>query len=177
MNITAYTNIKHLIERNGIHYLELSHEPSKTSEESKAVRASAGYPDTEGAKALLTKLYFADGDTFATIVVPGSHTLDTRKLLATVPGLKKIRFATPEELLRLAGVVPGCMPPFASQIFPNISLLIVSSALALYDHIGFNAAYLEKSIILTTHDYLSVVTPLYVVDCSSPKQGQENRVI
>ena len=44
-------------------------------------------------------------------------------------GIKKIRFATPEEMKELAGIMPGCMLPFAQQIFPNIPLLIVASAL------------------------------------------------
>jgi len=169
MNQHAYEAIVALLEEKHVEYVCITHEPSKTSEESRAVRASAGYPETEGAKALLTKFYFTEGDVFATIVLPGSHTLDKEKLLASIPGLKKIRFATPEEMGQLAGVVPGCMPPFATPIFPDIPLLIIASALATFDRIGFNAAYLEKSIILSSTDYFSVVTPSYMVECSVPK--------
>jgi len=169
MNQRAYEAIIALLDEKQVDYVCIAHEPSKTSEESRAVRARAGYPDTEGAKALLTKLYFPDGDMFATIVLPGSHTLDKEKLLASIPGLKKMRFVTPEEMSTLAGVVPGCMPPFALPVFPDIPLLIVASALSSFDRIGFNIAYLERSVILSSRDYFSVVTPSYIIDCSKPK--------
>lgn len=172
MNQRAHNAIVALLDEKQIQYVVIVHEPSKTSDESKAVRASAGYPNTEGAKALLTKLYFVDSEKFATIVLPGSHVLDKEKLLALIPSLKKMRFVTPEEMNTLAGVVPGCMPPFATPIFPDVPLLIIASALSTFDHIGFNAAYLEKSILLSAEEYLSAIIPSHVVDCSVPKKGK-----
>lgn len=169
MNEVAYAAITRLMDAHGIQYANVSHVPCKTSEESQAARASAGYPGVIGSKAILAKLYFKSGERFATIVLPGNHLLNKDKLIELIPDLKKMRFATTEELTQLAGVVPGCMPPFASPIFPDIPLLIIASALTATDRIGFNAAYLEKSIIVSTQDYLSVVTPAYVVDCSVPK--------
>jgi len=169
MNDVAYTAIIKLLESKHVPYHTLAHEPSKTSEESAAVREKAGFPGVVGAKALLAKLYFKDRETFATIVVPGNHTLDKEKLIASVPDLKKIRFVTPEEMKELAGVVPGCMAPFASQIFPDIPLLILASALTECETLGFNAAYLERSVVMAAKDYLSVATPSFVVDCSVPK--------
>src|SRR4051812_37212690 len=109
MNEVAYQSIKKLLQDHDIEFAELTHAPSKTSDESRAVRAEAGYPNAVGAKALLAKLYFKDGEKFATIVLPGDHLLDKNKLIAGVPDLKKIRFATPEEMMALAGVIPGCM--------------------------------------------------------------------
>ena len=163
--------ITELLDSHGVQYTPITHPPCKTSEESEAARASAGYPGVTGAKALLAKLYFKDGERFATIVLPGCHTLEKEKLIAGIEGLKKIRFATTEELSELAGVVPGCMPPYASPIFPSIPLLVVASALKDFETIGFNAAYLEKSIILSSEGYLSAVTPSYVLDCSVPKSA------
>ncbi len=169
MNAKAYKAILELLGSRNASYVVIAHSPCKTSEESRAARAQAGYPDVTGAKALLAKLYFNTGDQFATIVLPGSHTLDKDKLIKSIPGLKKMRFVTPEEMSTLAGVVPGCMPPFAAPIFPEIPLLIVSSALGIFEQIGFNAAYLEKSIILSSKDYLYSIDPSYVIDCSMPK--------
>ena len=174
MNARAYEAIAELLDSHGVKYTPIAHPPCKTSEESEAARASAGYPGVTGAKALLAKLYLKDGEQFATIVLPGSHTLDKEKLIAGIEGLKKIRFATPEELKELAGVVPGCMPPFASPIFPSIPLLIVASALKAFEAIGFNAAYLDKSIILSSEGYLSAVTPSYMIDCSVPKNSSDS---
>lgn len=169
MNESAYQRIVTLLDNRRVTYAVINHPPCKTSEESQAARAAAGYPGVIGAKAILAKLYFKEGDQFATIVLPGTHLLDKDKLVALIPSLKKIRFATPEEMSSLAGVVPGCMPPFASAIFPEIPLLIIASALREFDRLGFNAAYLEKSIILSTEDYFSTAIPSYVVDCSIPK--------
>jgi Ala-tRNA(Pro) deacylase len=171
LNKIAYDNILKLLDNSGVAYAAFSHEPCKTSEESQAARASAGYPNVIGAKALLTKLYFQDGEKFATIVLPGTHVLDKDRLIAAIPGMKKMRFVTPEEMETLAGVVPGCMPPFASQIFKDIPVLIVASAMGEQSKIGFNAAFLEKSIVLEGKDYLSVVAPSFVVDCSHPKEA------
>ena len=172
MNEPAYTAIVELLERKKVRCFALTHDPCKTSEESEAARAKAGHPGVTGAKALLTKLYFKDHEAFATIVLPGNHVLDKDRLIAAIPDLKKIRFATPEEMLTLAGVIPGCMPPFAAPIFPEIPLLIVAQALTSCETIGFNAAFLERSIILAAPDYFSAVTPAFVIDCSIPKTEQ-----
>lgn len=169
MNQYAFEAITALLDAREISYVTITHEPSKTSDESRFVRERAGYPNTEGAKALLTKLYFTDRELFATIVLPGSHVLAKESLQAHMPGLKKMRFATEEELDTLAGVVPGCMPPFAAPIFPDIPFLIVASALADFERIGFNAAYLEKSIILPSKEYLRAVTPTHMIPCSISK--------
>ncbi len=169
MNAVAYQSIIDLLESKGVPYAAFSHEPCKTSEESAAMRAKAGYPNVIGAKALLTKLYFADHDSFATIVLPGTHTLDKEKLVAAIPGLKKMRFATPEEMATLPGVVPGCMPPFGNQIFKDIPLLIVAKSMETPEKIGFNAAYLDRSVVMEGKDYLKTVAADFTVDCSIPK--------
>jgi prolyl-tRNA editing enzyme YbaK/EbsC (Cys-tRNA(Pro) deacylase) len=170
MNEPAYQAIVELFESHGVSYHPITHPPCRTSEESEAARAQAGYPAVVGAKALLAKLYFAGGiGQFATIVLPGRHVLDKEKLIAGVPALRKIRFATPEEMSSLAGVVPGCMPPFAAPIFPDIPLLIIASAISTFDRIGFNAAYLNKSIVLPSKDYLASIAPSFVINFSIPK--------
>lgn len=170
MNEPAYLKIISLLDAKAIRYSTFTHEPCKTSEESQAARAKAGYPGVIGAKALLVKLYLEDEESFATIVIPGDHTLDKDRLISGIPKLKKIRFATEAEMLRLAGVVPGCMPPFAREIFPDIPLLILASNLKNRKTIGFNAAYLDRSIVLESRDYFSLVSPDHILDCSLLKE-------
>lgn len=165
----SYSKIIELLDTNDVQYATFEHEVCKTSDESRAIRTKAGYPNAVGAKALLTKLYFEGGEKFATIVLPGDHILDKDLLIAGILGLKRMRFVTPEEMTTLAGVVPGCMPPFASQIFPDIPLLILAKAIEETKELGFNAADLQKSIILRTKDYLHVIEPSFVVDCSKAK--------
>lgn len=169
MNTAAYDAIIKLLDDSKVEYATFSHEPCKTSEESEIARARAGYPGVVGAKALLVKFYFSDKEEFGTVVLPGNHILDKNALTTHLPGLKKIRFATPEEMQALAGVVPGCMPPFAAPIFPKIPLLVVASAIQEQGKIGFNIAYLERSVVLTAKEYLSTVTPSFIIDCSNAK--------
>ncbi len=168
-NPDAYRSIIDLLKRSHISYSEIDHQPCKTSDESKEVRVKAGFPNAVGAKALLTKLYFTDTESFATIVLPGNHVLHRESLIEGIPNLKKIRFATAEELFSLAGVVPGCMPPFASQVFPEIPILIIATALIDTNELGFNIVSLEKSIVLKTKEYLSIINPTYRINCSVTK--------
>ena len=98
MNEPAYSAIAELLKRKNVPYVAITHEPCKTSEESQAARTKAGHPGVIGAKALLTKLYLKDKEEFATIVLPGNHTLDKNRLIAGFANLKKMRFATPEEM-------------------------------------------------------------------------------
>lgn len=172
MNRVAHDAILALLDGKGVAYATFEHEPCRTSAESQAARAAAGYPNVVGAKALLVKLYLEDGERFATVVLPGTHELDKGRLIAAVPGLKKVRFASPEEMERLAGVVPGCMPPFAAPIFPDIPLLIIASAMRDQGTIGFNAAYLDRSVVLSADAYLAAIEPSFVIDCSRPKSEQ-----
>lgn len=169
MNKKVYDSIVHLLDTNSIPYTILTHRPSKTSEESRLVRAELGYPNAVGAKALLVKLYLKDTESFATIVLPGDHILDKEKLFAHIPDLKKIRFVTPDEMFDLTGLVPGSMPPFATPIFPRIPLLIIASAIEEHEELGFNIADLERSTILKSKEYLSIVKPNFVINCSTPK--------
>lgn len=173
MNTIAQEHIRSLLHDAGVLFREFSHAACRTSEESMRVRADAGFPGTIGAKSLLVKLYFHDGkECFAAIVVPGTHTLDKHALFHAIPEVKKMRFATPEELLDIAGVVPGCMPPFGPQVFPRIEMLIVSSALRAFPILGFNIASLTQSVVLSSEDYFSVVKPNVETMCSVEKDAQ-----
>ncbi|MBL8031597.1 MAG: hypothetical protein JNK33_04725 [Candidatus Doudnabacteria bacterium] len=170
MNEAAFAKISALFKSLSISYLTCAHEVCRTSEESARVRKAAGMPDAIGAKALLCKLDWRGGTSeFITLVLPGTHTLDKTKLKTALPALKQFRFATPEELMSLAGVVPGCMPPFGKHIFPDIGKLFVSSQIQNFERVAFNAAKLDTSIILLTTDYLRAATPDMVFDYSSPK--------
>lgn len=84
--------------------------------------------------------------------------MDSKSLKAQVPRLKRFRFASAEEMLSLCGVTPGCMPPFAAPIFPGLRLF-VDRSLMDYEWVGFNAADLERSIVVRSQDYLLAALP------------------
>lgn len=171
MNAAAQEKIRSLMRDAGITFHEFSHPECRTSEESMRARADAGFPGTIGAKSLLVKLYFHDGgECFASIIIPGIHTLDKHALFQAIPRIKKMRFATPEELLEIAGVVPGCMPPFGLQVFPRVEMCIVSSALRAFPIVGFNIASLTQSVVLSGDAYFAVVKPDAIIACSVEKE-------
>jgi prolyl-tRNA editing enzyme YbaK/EbsC (Cys-tRNA(Pro) deacylase) len=68
-----------------------------------------------------------------------------------------MRFATPEELLELTGLVPGSVPPFGPPILPFE--LFVDAAIRDNPRIAFNAGSLTDSIILPVPEYLAIAKP------------------
>jgi len=160
MNKEAFERIRRLLEEQRVEYKLLEHPPCRTSAESAAARAKAGAPEAIGAKALLCKMEFADRPTeFDVLVIPGPARVDARSLKSQLPTLKRFRFATPEEMSSLCGVLPGYMPPFAGNVFPTVTHLYVDASLRDFRYIGFNAASLNHSIVITCHDYIRVASP------------------
>ncbi len=169
MNEIAFQKIQQLFIVAGIEYFVYSHPECRTSEESARVRKEAGMPDAVGAKALLCKVDFKSGSEFVVFVLPGTHVIDKVKLKSGLPELKQFRFSTKEELVDIAGVVPGCMPPFGNQIFDKVQKLYVSESLKNFPRIAFNAAKLDTSISLSSEDYFKIVTPDLVFNFSVSK--------
>jgi Ala-tRNA(Pro) deacylase len=102
-----------------------------------------------GGKALLVKT----GDYFRLFVLSAALKLDADAVKQKF-GVKKIRFATPEELMQLTGLVPGSVPPFGRPILPFD--LVVDESIVANEKIAFNAGSLTDSLILAVPDYLKV---------------------
>ena len=144
--------IRHLLTEAGVTFREVHHEPTRTSEESAKAR---GEELRIGGKALLMK----GDDVFRLFVLPADRKLDSGAIRREF-GWKKLRFATPEELLERTGLVPGCVPPFGPPILPFE--LCLDQAATQNPRIAFNAGSLTDSIILTMSDYLAVAKPSLV---------------
>lgn len=170
MNQIAFEKICSLFEQHCIPYQVFQHPECRTSEESTLARKAVGMPDAIGAKALLCKVDWKDkASSFAVFVLPGTFVLDKHKLKASLGSMKSFRFATPEELKKIAGVVPGCMPPFGSQVFPEASELFVCESLKSFDNIAFNAAKLDTSIFVKQADYFKLIKPNKAFEFAIPK--------
>jgi Ala-tRNA(Pro) deacylase len=88
-------------------------------------------------------------------VVPGNARVD----LAAVKALFNatyVSFASPDIAERLAGSVAGTVLPFAFS--PELEL-IVDPSLLENDELYFNAARLDRSVVLKTRDYLALAKP------------------
>ena len=134
--------------QHGISFHVLRHEPVYTSEEAARVR---GTPLTSGAKALVCK-----GDNeFMMFVVPADRRLDSQAV-RRAKGWKKLRFATPQEMLELTGLTPGSIPPFGS-LFKLPTLC--DERLGENERINFNAGDHSVSVSMQYVDYVTVEKP------------------
>ena len=88
-------------------------------------------------------------------VLSAARKIDSQKIKARF-GTKRLRFATPEELLELTGLVPGSVPPFGRPILPFD--LYLDSSVTKNEKIAFNAGSLTTSIIMNCRDYLDLVS-------------------
>jgi Ala-tRNA(Pro) deacylase len=141
--------IRELLQRNDVAFREVEHAPTLTSEESARAR---GEDLRIGGKALLMK----SGDTFRLFVLPADRKVDSSAIRQEL-GIRKMRFASRDELLELTGLVPGCVPPFGKPVLPFD--LFVDAAIRKNDRIAFNAGSLTNSVIMGVDDYLRVAEP------------------
>ncbi len=141
--------IRELLRSNDIPFREVHHEPTRTSEESARAR---GESIEVGGKALLMKT----GDVFRLFVLSAALKANSGAIRERF-GAKKGRFATPEELKEMTGLVPGCVPPFGEPVLPFE--LYVDESITRNEKIAFNAGSLTDSIVMSVSDYLRVAKP------------------
>ena len=108
-----------------------------------------------GGKALLMKV---DKD-YQLFVLPADRKIDSSRIRRKQQA-RKLRFATPDELLELTGLVPGSVPPFGKPILPFD--LFIDDAVCDNERIAFNAGSLTDSIVLAIGDYFQVARPTRV---------------
>lgn len=147
--MTILAAICRLLDEAGIEYRRVHHEPTRTSEESAQAR---GEDIRIGGKALLIKT----AEIFRLFVLSAASRLDSAAIRERF-GVKKIRFATAEELQSLTGLVPGSVPPFGEPILPFE--LFVDDSVRANERIAFNAGSLTDSIVMSTEDYFHIASP------------------
>lgn len=151
-------SIREMLSRAGIPFREIQHEPTYTSEDSARAR---GESMRIGGKALLMR---ADEETLV-FVLPADRKADSGAIRKEL-GIRKLRFASREELLELTGLVPGSLPPFGKPVFPFP--LYVDDAIRENEKIAFNAGSLTDSIVMSVDDYFRVAVPDKVFPFSVP---------
>lgn len=150
MTTSVLTAIRQLLSEQGIAFSEKEHPPTYTSEESAAARGEAL---EIGAKALLLKT----DETFRLFVLPANRKLDSPALKRKLH-VKKIRFASAEELYELTGLVPGAVPPFGPPVLP-FELYADDSVGTTHGRIAFNAGSLTNSVIMSAADWEALARP------------------
>ena len=119
----------------------LEHAPVRTSAEAAAVR---GTPLEAGAKALVVR---AD-DRPVHLVLSADRRVDNARLRRVLEA-RRVRFATPDELLTLTGCVPGAVPPFGNLFGLEV---LVDEELTRCAEIAFNAGSRAVSITMRCAD-------------------------
>ena len=93
---------------------------------------------------------------FALFVLSAAARLDNRALKRYFSA-KNTRFASPDELMTLTGLVPGSVPPFGRPVLPLP--LYVDPSIFENQRIAFNAGSLRDSLVIATSDYRFVAQP------------------
>ncbi len=149
MSTPTFEAIVRLLDETETPYRHVHHEPTRTSEESARVR---GEDVRIGGKALLIKT----NEVFRLFVMSAVLKLDSSAIKKHFK-VRKIRFATADELLEQSGLVPGSVPPFGRPILPYE--LFIDPTIHTNEKIAFNAGSLTDSIIMTVPHYLKLANP------------------
>lgn len=120
--------IEHL-QALGIGFERLEHPPVTTSE---AAAGARGSRLSQGAKALIVK---AD-QSYYHLIISAAKRVDNQKLRRLL-GTRRVRFATPDELLSLTGCLPGAVPPFGNLFGLPV---LMDDALLAEETVFFNCA-------------------------------------
>jgi Ala-tRNA(Pro) deacylase len=148
VSVSVFDRLQGRLQRAGVPFTVLRHEPVFTSEQAAAVR---GTPLASGAKALVVK----SGQRFLLLVLPADRKLDSRKARACL-GARELRFASREEVEQLTGLQPGSIPPFGSLFeLPTYC----DQALGQNATINFNAGDHAISVQMSYADYVAVERP------------------
>lgn len=147
--MTIVEAIRGWLQTESATFREVHHAPTRTSEESALAR---GENLRIGGKALLIKV---DAE-FRLFILSADRKLDSAAIRIHFQA-KKTRFASPEELLRMTGLVPGSVPPFGAPILPFP--LYADPSVFENERIAFNAGSLTDSIIMSIDDYRRLARP------------------
>ncbi len=151
MSRAVFEKIRKLLDDNKIKYQLLTHEPVYTSEQAAQMRGK-GIAEglRRGAKAMIFKI----DEKYVQCIVPAHKIVDLKKVKALLSA-KKIKMATPEEVLQVTDCEIGSVPPFGNLF--NISVYCDKE---LSEEIDFNAGLHDTSITMKRIDWEKVVKPV-----------------
>jgi len=150
MGILQLKLIKELLDRHGIPYEVSEHEPVYTSEQAAKVR---GVELKTGVKALVLK---TEEGKFVTGLIAADKKTDLKKL-AKIVGTKKLRLASPQEVLKITGCEVGSVQPFGN--LHGLPTYLDSSILE-NDMVNFNAGLHTVSIQMKAKDLIKAIRPI-----------------
>jgi len=156
----TWEKIKAMLEEEKVKFELSTHKPVLTSEEAAEVR---GVPLETGAKAMLLKdtgkKLALEGVSFY-LAVLAAHRRFSSKAFKKIINCKSLRFATPEEVWRATGCLPGAVPPFGRPFGVPVW---VDRSLGRNENINFNCGLRTHSLSLAYQDYFAFEKPTWHV--------------
>jgi Ala-tRNA(Pro) deacylase len=149
----AYTQLISLLDRHAVGYRLIDHPPEGRTD---IVSSMRGNTLAQAAKCIILIVKIGKKVTkYVLAVVPGHARINVAAVKALFGGTYAA-FATADIAERLAGSVAGTILPFSFT--PELDL-IADPTLLEQGELYFNAARLDRSIVLKTHDYLALAKP------------------
>jgi len=145
--------IKELLDSNGMTYEVAEHEPVYTSEQAAKVR---GVELKTGVKALILK---TEEGSFVMGLIAADRRIDLKKL-AKIARTKKLRLASPQEVLMITGCEVGSVHPFGN--LHRLPTYLDNSVLE-NDMVNFNAGLHTVSIEMKAKDLVKAIRPVIEV--------------
>jgi Ala-tRNA(Pro) deacylase len=149
----TYTQLIALLDQHGVPYRLIDHAPEGRTE---IVSSLRGNVLAQAAKCIVLMVKIGKKVTrYVLAVVPG----DARVDLHAVKGLMRgtyVAFASSDIAERLAGSVTGTILPFSFN--PELEL-VADPSLLENDELYFNAARLDRSLVLKVSDYVALAKP------------------
>lgn len=149
----TYTKLIALLDSHGAHYRLIDHAPEGRTEIVSPMRGNAL---SQAAKCIVLMVKQGKKVTkYILAVVPGDARVDLNAVKALMQGTY-VAFASQDIAERLAGSVAGTVLPFS---FSSELELLVDPSLLENDELYFNAARLDRSMVLKTSDYFEIARP------------------
>ena len=152
-SFNTYDRLIEYLSTADVQYRLIDHAPEGRTELASALR---GHDLSDAAKCLIVKVKFGKRHArYVLAVIPGDARLDFTALKKLLSGTG-VAFASTAMAEELAGTVSGSILPFS---FHSELELIVDSRVLTAKELYFNAARLDRSIALSTDDYLRLTSP------------------
>jgi Ala-tRNA(Pro) deacylase len=146
----TYTQLIAFLDQHGVSYRLIDHAPEGRTE---IVSPLRGNVLSQAAKCIVLMVKIGKKVTrYILAVIPGDARVDLQAVKALMRGTY-VAFASSDIAERLAGSVTGTILPFSFN--PELEL-VVDPSLLENNEIYFNAARLDRSMVLKTSDYVAV---------------------
>ncbi|MBW5420383.1 YbaK/prolyl-tRNA synthetase associated domain-containing protein [Streptomyces sp. BG9H] len=152
----SHAQLIEYLERSDVRYRLIEHPPEGRTDRASAIR---GHRLEQAAKCLVVRVGYADRRRrYLLTVVPGHCRIGFHRLKHLYGGTD-VALAAPDVAERLTGCVRGSITPF--NFNPDLELL-ADPRLLEHPEIYFNAACLDRSLVVATRDYVHLARPRLV---------------